>query len=267
MLSNDDRALFNAMKEACLLAGERILAIYQSEFVVDAKSDQSPVTEADRAGEAIIVERLRAAAPTIPILAEEEASSGSTPFLGAEFFLVDPLDGTREFISRNGEFTVNVALVRDGEPVLGIVFAPALGKLYGGAIGDGAFLESVSPATKILGRRAIKVRTPDASGLVAVASRSHRGPETDAFLETLKIADFAAAGSSLKFCLIAEGSADVYPRLGRTMEWDTAAGQAVLEAAGGSVVVYETNAPLRYGKSERGYDNPYFVAWGRRSAA
>jgi len=253
----DDTALVQSLSRLARKAGAAAMTIYAKEIAVDTKRDASPVTEADRLGEEIILKGLAEIAPEIPVLAEEAASSGDIPELGDEFFLVDPLDGTKEFISKTGEFTVNIALVRNGAPVLGVVFAPALGKLYSGIVGEGAYLSVGEDAAAPINAR----KTP-AENLVAVASRSHRSPETDAFLETLDIADFAAAGSSLKFCLIAEGEADVYPRLGRTMEWDTGAGQAVLEAAGGRVDVFGSHAPLRYGKKERGYDNPHFIAWG-----
>lgn len=259
----NDQALADALCALALEAGAAALEIYRSEFAVDAKGDASPVTEADRLGEKIILTGLAHLAPEIPTLAEEAASAGNIPALGREFFLVDPLDGTKEFILKTGEFTVNIALIRDGRPAIGVVYAPAIGKLYAGIAGAGASLAGVEGG--VAGRPCpIFARTVPSRGLVAVASRSHRGPETDAFLATLDIADFAAAGSSLKFCLIAEGLADVYPRLGRTMEWDTGAGQAVLEAAGGRVVVFGGEAPLRYGKQERGFDNPHFIAWGRK---
>jgi 3'(2'),5'-bisphosphate nucleotidase len=247
------------MERLALEAGAKAMTIYASPFAVGAKGDASPVTEADRIGEEIITAGLRAFAPSVPILAEEAASGGSIPDLGSEFFLVDPLDGTKEFITKTGEFTVNIALVRGGEAVLGVVYAPAISKLYLGRKGVGAFLRRPGEGA---GAESIRARKAPAEGLVAVASRSHRGPETDDFLSTLKITDFAAAGSSLKFCLIAEGLADVYPRLGRTMEWDTGAGQAVLEAAGGRVVEFESGVALRYGKKERDFDNPHFIAWG-----
>lgn len=258
----DDAALMEAMRALALDAGAAALEIYESDFAVGSKEDASPVTEADGLGEEIIVAGLKRAAPHIPILAEEAASEGEIPDLGREFFLVDPLDGTREFVSRTGEFTVNIALVRDGAPALGVVYAPAVNKLYEGIAGKGARMtridEGIPGSPAVIAAR----RVPQKS-LVAVASRSHRGPETDAFLATLDVADFAAAGSSLKFCLIAQGLADVYPRLGRTMEWDTAAGQAVLEAAGGRVVEFGSDRPLGYGKRRRGFDNPHFIAWGR----
>lgn len=259
----NDKALADALCALALDAGAAALEIYQGDFVVTAKIDASPVTEADRLGEEIILKGLARLAPEIPTLAEEAASAGNIPALGREFFLVDPLDGTREFISRTGEFTVNIALIRDGRAAVGIVYAPAIGKLYTGIAGAGARLARV--ANGMAGPfTSIAARAVPSRALIAVASRSHRGPETDAFLSTLDIADFAVAGSSLKFCLIAEGLADVYPRLGRTMEWDTGAGQAVLEAAGGRVVVAGGDDPLGYGKKERGFDNPHFIAWGRR---
>ncbi len=258
----NDRALVDAISALALEAGAAALAIYESDFVVDAKSDASPVTEADRLGEEIILRGLIRLAPHIPTLAEEAASEGKIPALGREFFLVDPLDGTKEFVTKTGDFTVNIALIRDGRPVLGVVYAPAIGKLYAGIAGAGASLAHVEGG-KAGPFQPISARKVPPRALIAVASRSHRGPETDAFLSTLDVADFAAAGSSLKFCLIAEGLADVYPRLGRTMEWDTGAGQAVLDAAGGRVVVFGCDEPLCYGKKHRGFDNPHFIAWGR----
>ncbi|MCB2113639.1 MAG: 3'(2'),5'-bisphosphate nucleotidase CysQ [Parvularculaceae bacterium] len=260
-LRADDQELLDAIVDLSLEAGAAALSIYQEEFQVEAKSDDSPVTEADRLGEEIILRGLKRIAPNIPALAEETASEGKIPELGDEFFLVDPLDGTREFISKTGEFTVNIALIRAGAPVLGVVYAPAIGKLYRGSATGGASLSIVKDGVAGAGAPIACRKAPD-KRLVAVASRSHRSAETDEFLATLDIADFAAAGSSLKFCLIAEGLADVYPRLGRTMEWDTGAGQAVLEAAGGRVIEFGAQTPLRYGKRDRGFDNPHFIAWG-----
>ncbi len=261
MTQLDDEALLEGMAALALKAGALALTVYGSEFSVGVKSDASPVTEADRLGEEIILAGLARLAPGIPRLAEEAASEGRIPHLGREFFLIDPLDGTKEFVTRTGEFTVNVALVRDDAPEIGVVYAPAIGKLYCGARGRGATLAPVDQG-RAGPPRPIKARMTPRTGLIAVASRSHRSPETDAFLSTLDVGDFAAAGSSLKFCLIAEGLADVYPRLGRTMEWDTGAGQAVLEAAGGRVLEFGSKAPLRYGKLDRGFDNPHFIAWG-----
>lgn len=249
--------------------GAAIDAIYATDFDVELKGDDSPVTQADKDAEAIITAGLQKAQPDIPILAEEAASEGNIPELGDRFFLVDPLDGTREFLSRNGEFTVNIALIDHGRPVAGVVYAPAISKLYYGAIGEGAFYQEIAPgADRALAEypHEIEARAPFHKGLVAVASRSHRSPETEALMEKIGVENFTPAGSSLKFCLLAQGSADVYPRLGRTMEWDTGAGQAVLEAAGGRVMALDGETEvgaLAYGKKERGFDNPHFIAWGR----
>jgi 3'(2'), 5'-bisphosphate nucleotidase len=177
------------------------------------------------------------------------------------FFLVDPLDGTREFVHRRGEFTVNIALIEDGEPVIGVVYAPAVGRMFRGCAGQGAVEEAVgADGTPVPGSlRAIRVRAPDNAALVVVASRSHRDAATDDYIARYKVADFKSGGSSLKFCLIAAGEADLYPRLGRTMEWDTAAGHAVLRAAGGGVVRFDDHQPLLYGKPH--FENPFFLAF------
>lgn len=260
----DAGPLLEHLTAIALSAGAEAMRIYGGAFAVEAKSDASPVTLADRLCEEIILKGLAAIAPGVPVLAEEAAAQGAVPELGPEFFLVDPLDGTREFIDRTGEFTVNIALVRAGAAVLGVVFAPATGRLYAGGPGLGAHRRDVDATGRLGASAVISARRPPEGGLVAVASRSHRSKETDDYLKTLKIADFAAAGSSLKFCLLAEGAADIYPRLSRTMEWDTAAGQAVLEAAGGRVEVHPFGGPLLYGKAARGYDNPGFIAFGAR---
>lgn len=252
-----------------LEAGAAIDAIYQTDFDTDAKGDGSPVTAADRQAEAIIEAGLKAAQPDIPILAEEAASEGRIPELGNRFFLVDPLDGTREFVSRNGEFTVNIALIDHGRPVSGVIYAPAIHKLYYGAAGEGAFYQQIAPGQDRATAEhphEIEARSGMHKNLIAVASRSHRTPETDALMRKIGVKDFTPAGSSLKLCLLAQGSADVYPRLGRTMEWDIGAGQAILEAAGGRVMALEGESevgPLTYNKRERGFDNPHFIAWGR----
>jgi 3'(2'), 5'-bisphosphate nucleotidase len=257
--------LIKDMTDAALAAGEAIMAVYACDFAVARKDDASPVTEADARAEEIILQRLAAAAPRVQVLAEESAHDARID-PARDFFLVDPLDGTKEFISRNGEFTVNIALVRAGRPVLGVVYAPALQRLYAGGVGLGAWriddIGGLAPA-----RRTIAVRPAPRDGIVAVASRSHRTPETEDLLAAIGVARFAEAGSSLKFCLVAEGAADIYPRLGRTMEWDTAAGQAVLEAAGGCVRVHPSGEPLAYGKSARGFDNPSFIARGGAASA
>lgn len=230
------------------------MEVYATDFAVQGKSDASPVTAADERAEALILPALAALLPDVPVVAEESVSSGHVPEIGDRFWLVDPLDGTKEFISRNGEFTVNIALVENGQPVIGLVLAPALGTLFAGAVGEGAFMEHAD------GIRPISCRVPPEEGLTVVASRSHGDAAAlDAFLAGRKVDKLISAGSSLKLCLVASGRADVYPRLGRTMEWDIAAGHAVLAAAGGRVVKLD-GEPLRYGKP--GLDNPHFVAWG-----
>ena len=242
-----------------LAAGAEIMRIYATDFAVVQKGDASPVTEADQRAETVILEKLKKLAPGIPVIAEEEAAAGKIPEIGNRFFLVDPLDGTKEFVSKNGEFTVNIALIENGEPIRGAVYAPALGKLFWGARGEGAYVAEVKDG--VIGpSKPIRVRVkPDA--LTAVGSRSHGGDETQAYLKAFMVEEFVAAGSSLKFCLIAEGTADIYPRMGRTMEWDTAAGDAVLRAAGGRVETLDGKL-LTYGRVQDGYANPYFVAFG-----
>ena len=236
-------------------AGQVIMDIYATDFDVTKKGDESPVTQADQKAEAVILAGLKQIAPDIPVVAEEAVAAGDIPDVSDRFFLVDPLDGTKEFISRNGEFTVNIALIEHGKPVLGLVYAPAIGRMFTGAAGVGAWVEDKD------GKRAIRCRAVPAEGLTVVASRSH-GDETalDAFLGGRKVASRTNAGSSLKLCLVAAGEADLYPRLGRTMEWDIAAGDAVLRAAGGRVTVVADGADLRYGKP--GFDNPHFAASG-----
>ncbi|MBA4264005.1 MAG: 3'(2'),5'-bisphosphate nucleotidase [Comamonadaceae bacterium] len=250
-------------------AGEAVMAVYATDFDVHGKSDASPVTEADRRAEAIITEALHQLAPDIPVIAEEAVSAGLSTSVAPDqrFWLVDPVDGTREFVGRNGEFTVNVALIEHGLPVLGVVQAPALGLLYAGGPGVGAWCETDSARPgpgNLPARRPLQCRRAPRHGLTVLASRSHGDAlRLQAFLDGLEtpVAEVKAAGSSLKFCQIAAGEADVYPRLGRTMEWDTAAGQAVLVGAGGSVHTLK-GEPLRYGKAE--WENPDFVAWGLR---
>jgi len=251
----EPRALAMGIRAAALEAGAAIMRIYAGDFRVDAKADASPVTEADAAAERIILRHLARLTPGVPVVAEEEASAGRVPEVGdGPFWLVDPLDGTREFIGRNGEFTVNIALIRERRPAMGVVTAPAKGLVFlASGPGQATREETGGPA------HPIRVRVPDPDGQVVMVSRSHRSPETDAWLAGIKMKRQADAGSSLKFCLLAAGEADLYPRLGRTMEWDTAAGQAVLECAGGSVTTLD-GRPLRYGKP--GFENPHFVARG-----
>jgi 3'(2'), 5'-bisphosphate nucleotidase len=236
-------------------AGAVILEHYQGDVAVRAKADASPVTAADEAAEAVILARLAELTPDIPVIAEETVAAGHVPEIDDQpFWLVDPLDGTKEFLSRNGEFTVNIALIEGREPVLGVVLAPARSQAWWGAQGKGAVARDAAGNA-----RAIAVRRAPSAGLVAIASRSHRDPETQAFLDQAGVARCISAGSSLKFCLVAEGKADLYPRFGRTMEWDVAAGHAVLAAAGGQVTTRD-GAPFRYRKP--GFENPPFIARG-----
>jgi 3'(2'), 5'-bisphosphate nucleotidase len=236
-------------------AGRVALAVRGAGFDIETKPDESPVTAADREAERVILAGLRALDPLLPIVAEEAAAAGDVPDVSASFWLVDPIDGTKEFVHGNGEFTVNIALVDCGRPRLGLVYAPALERLFVGGEGVGAWVEDGR------GRRVLATRPVPAAGLTVVGSRWHGDDAAvDAFLRGRRVAERATVGSSLKLCLIAEGAADVYPRFGRTMEWDIAAGDAVLRAAGGTVLTLD-GQPLRYGKA--GFDNPDFVAWGR----
>jgi len=238
-------------------AGAAIMNIYAGEFNVELKGDNSPLTCADRASHEVIVAGLQQAYPQIPILSEE---GRDIPYEvrkhWSRFWLVDPIDGTKEFIKRNGEFTVNIALIVDGLAVAGVVCVPAQAKTYLGIKGQGAWL-TVSEQ----GPGAIQVRTADpAVGLTVVMSRSHPSPELEEYLHDIKVADALPVGSSLKLCVVAEGKADLYPRLGPTMEWDTAAGHAVVEGAGGTVTTVD-GQPLTYNKEN--LLNPYFIVRGR----
>lgn len=235
-------------------AGAVILEHYAGGTTVSTKADASPVTAADEAAEAVILAALKELTPSLPVVAEEAVAQGKVPEVGGgPFWLVDPLDGTKEFISRNGEFTVNIALVEERRPVLGVVLAPARGIAWWGAMGQGACRREGGEV------RTIQVRPRPAQGAVAVASRSHRDAATDAWLAENGITDTVSAGSSLKFCLVAEAKADVYPRFGTTMEWDTAAGHAVLRAAGGEVRT-TAGEPFLYAKPA--FRNPGFIAYG-----
>ncbi|MBE7184478.1 MAG: 3'(2'),5'-bisphosphate nucleotidase CysQ [Methylobacterium mesophilicum] len=247
-----------------LEAGRAIMAVYEApRFEHHLKSDASPVTEADTRAEAIILEGLRADYPAIPIVAEEESAAGRVPATAEWFFLVDPLDGTREFLARNGDFTVNIALIENGAPTLGVIFAPASGELFGGASGLGAFRAHVENGRS--GPRAAIATRSASPAPVAVASRSHGSAETNEWLKRRSVENYVARGSSLKFCLLAAGEADLYPRFTRTMEWDTAAGDAILRAAGGTVHDLD-GRPLRYNKrdqpSDADFANKGFIAYG-----
>jgi 3'(2'), 5'-bisphosphate nucleotidase len=242
-------------------AGGAIMAVYATDFSVRGKADESPVTAADEAAEKIILADLAVIAPGVPVIAEESVAAGRVPAIAERFFLVDPLDGTREFVSHRDEFTVNVALIENGEPVLGVVFAPARRELYWGDVkaGRAGHIDADPDGTMPSMGSAIRARLPPGDGLTVVASRSHRTPETDAFLANYPVVEFRSIGSSLKFCLVAAGEADLYPRIGTTMEWDTAAGHAVLQAAGGRVTGL-VGEPFRYGKP--GFRNGNFLAQG-----
>ena len=252
---NDD-ALLALATELADRAGAEILAIRDRGFQIERKADRSVVTAADHAAEAIILAGLRQALPGCTVVAEEEVAGGKVTAATEEFWLVDPLDGTREFTDGSNDFAVNIGLVRNGRPVLGVVGVPATGEIFGGIVGNGAWRQKDGLRTPIHARRA----PPE--GLTVVASRHHGDPTVlNAYLNGRTVAKVVNFGSSLKFCRVADGSADLYPRFGRTREWDTCSPQAVLEAAGGSVEMLDGQS-LGYGKP--GWDNPHFVCWGRR---
>ena len=255
----DFARLVPVIRRLALEAGDRIMEIYNApDFEVRAKGDSSPVTAADEAADAHIAAGLRAEFPDVTLITEEQAASHA---LSAQTFLiVDPLDGTKEFIQRRGDFTVNIAYVENGVPLRGVVYAPAQGRLFytqadGSAVEETGALDKQYPGTL----RRIGVSIPDNDALLVVASKSHRDAATDEYINKYRVKDMRSAGSSLKFCLVATGEADLYPRLGRTMEWDTAAGDAVLRGAGGQVVRFDDHTPLAYGKA--GWDNPFFIAY------
>lgn len=261
----DKAALTDKLRQIAVQAGAAIMDHYRAGVDVVRKEDNSPVTAADHDAEALILDGLRRVAPQIPVVSEEAAAGGHIPDFGQQFFLVDPLDGTKEFLNKNGEFTVNIALIENRLPVVGIVYAPAKERMFFGFTPGEAYEQRIAAShdgTEAGGDiRRIVARKPAPDGLVIIASRTHRDHKTDEYLSLYNVKEFLAAGSSLKFCLIAAGEADLYPRHGRTMEWDTAAGHAILSAAGGTVTQLD-GTPLIYGKIERGLDNPYFVARG-----
>ena len=264
-LLDDKNALALEFAKICSEAGVAIMDIYATDFETRGKDDKSPVTDADEAAEKIILERLKAILPDVPVLAEESFSAGFRPDTDGSFILVDPVDGTKEFINRNGEFTVNIALVENRRPTAGCVFAPAREKVFVGGTqawvgplkaGEEVSLDTLKP---------MSTRERPAEGMVAVMSRSHADEKTMAFAEAQGVQEKVSAGSSLKFCLVAEGVADVYPRFGPTKEWDTGAGHAVLNAAGGAVLTPE-GEPFLYAKEDTEYLNGAFVAWGKAPA-
>lgn len=245
-------------RRLALVAGAKIMEIYdRDDFEVKTKSDDSPVTEADEAADAIISAGLRAAFPDVLLITEEQADTHKKQ--SDSFIIVDPLDGTKEFIHRRGDFTVNIAYVENGHPVRGVVYAPAKNRLFYTDASGQSVEEFGDHALDAVGDcEQINVSNPDNAALIVVASKSHRDQATDDYINKYNVKDSAAAGSSLKFCLVATGEADLYPRVGRTMEWDTAAGHAVLNGAGGQVIRFDDHSVLTYGKET--YANPFFIA-------
>ena len=251
--------LMGVLRRLAIEAGEKIMEIYNADdFEVRSKSDDSPVTEADEAADALIHAGLREAFPDIVIVTEEQADSHKD--FADEFLIVDPLDGTKEFVNRRGDFTVNIAFVKDGTPIRGVVYAPAQSRMFY-TMEDGSSVEETGDFHPDRPGKChpIRVSHPDNDALMVVASKSHRDQATDDYIGKYSVKDMKSAGSSLKFCLVATGEADIYPRLGRTREWDTAAGQAVLHGAGGKVVRFDDHEPLTYGKNI--YENPFFIAY------
>lgn len=254
----DYQKMATVFRTLALEAGDLIMEIYEADdFDVRSKSDDSPVTAADEAADAHISAGLRTAFPDVMLVTEEQAESHTAK--GDTFLIVDPLDGTKEFINRRGDFTVNIAYVKEGMPIRGVVYAPAKGRMFL-TDASGMSIEERGPFDRAKQGliQPISVSSADNEGLIVVASKSHRDQATDDYVSKYAVADMTGAGSSLKFCLVATGEADLYPRLGRTMEWDTAAGQAVLQGAGGSVVRFDDHSPLSYGKP--GFENPFFIA-------
>ncbi|WP_323035192.1 3'(2'),5'-bisphosphate nucleotidase CysQ [Pararhodobacter sp.] len=245
-----------AFRAIALQAGDVIMEVYaRPDFEARSKADDSPVTEADEAADELIRAELAKMFPDVAVVTEELSESHAIK--ADRFIIVDPLDGTKEFVKRRGDFTVNIALVENGVPVRGVVYAPAKDRLFY-TRADGSSVEEAAPFGDTAGPlSALHVSTPDNDALLVVASKSHRDAATDDYINRFKVKDAKSAGSSLKFCLVATGEADFYPRLGRTMEWDTAAGHAVVAGAGGQVLRFDDHTPLTYGKP--GYENPFFL--------
>ena len=258
--------MLSTFENAALEAGRKIIEIFRAGCAVSTKADATPVTLADHEAEIIILAHLSRDFPDIPVIAEESVAAGHVPDIaGRPFFLVDPLDGTREFVDKRKEFTVNIAYIENGVPLAGIVYAPALGVAFVGESGSAEKLH-VGDDFTVNRREKIAVRDEPEHRL-ALASRCHNSPATDSFLKKHAISECTNIGSSLKFCLLAEGKADVYPRFTRTMEWDTAAGDAVLRAAGGTTLTLD-GQPLGYGKpGDPDFVNPDFISWGSRKRA
>ncbi len=267
MKAAEGRRLVEGLLPAVLAAGRIEMRHFAADVAVETKADTTPVTAADREAEEVLLKGLHEVAPGVPVVAEEAVAAGRIPEIGDSFFLVDPLDGTRAFIKKSPEFTINIGLVEGGRPVFGIIYVPARGELYATLASDEVVETHIAPDAANASLEACELtrlhtRAPDPNALVAFASRSHAAQSTEEFLARLPIAETRKASSSLKFCLIAKGEADLYARLGQTSEWDTAAGHAILAAAGGCVTMLD-GAPLLYGKSGEGFANPHFVAWGR----
>jgi len=267
MSTMDYRRLLDQLLPSVLAAGRIEMRHFAAGVAVETKADATPVTAADHEAEAVLLKELAGAAPGVPVIAEEAVAAGTIPAIGTAFFLVDPLDGTRAFIKRSPEFTINIGLVEGNRPVFGIIYAPALELLFATLQPDEAVETRIAPDAEGVrledcSLKRLHTRAPDSQALVAFASRSHAAESTDAFLKRLAITEKRKASSSLKFCLIARGEADLYARLGQTSEWDTAAGDAILVAAGGCVTTVD-GQPLLYGKRAQGFANPNFVAWGR----
>ena len=259
---DDKNAVAFEFARICSLASVKIMEIYDTDFEARGKDDRSPVTDADELAEEIILAELKTAFPDTPVLAEESFAAGFRPNTDGAFILVDPVDGTKEFINKNGEFTVNIALVENRAPTAGCVYAPARERIFIGGTDAWAGPLKAGGTVSEAALETITTRARPKAGMTAVMSRSHADEKTMAFAEAQGVTEKVSAGSSLKFCLVAEGSADVYPRFGPTKEWDTGAGHAVLNAAGGCVLTPE-GEPFLYAKEDTEYLNGAFVAWGR----
>ena len=271
MDAKEAKALADGLLSVVLAAGRLEMSHFGAGLTVERKADQSPVTMADRQAEEIILAGLERLAPGVPVIAEESVTSTGLPAAATRFFLVDPLDGTKGFIAGRPEFTINIALIEDTEPIFGMLYAPALADFYatlGPGLAVNGRLEASSAASSLadIALATINTRTPDRQALVALTSQAHLHPSTQAFLDRYRVITRTALSSSLKFGWLAKGAADLYPRTGATSEWDTAAGHALLAAAGGTVTTM-AGAPLSYGKAAAKFINPGFVAWGRASLA
>ena len=255
----DRTKMVSVFRRLSLEAGEIVMKFYDSEsFDIKLKADNSPLTAADKEADTHISRGILEYFSNVPLVTEEQVQTHTSKY--KSFIIVDPLDGTKEFINRNGDFTVNIAYVENGEPLVGVVYAPAKKRLFYTLSTSNAVEEYYPFDKNIAGEiKLLKPRVPDNDNLIMVASKSHQNQETKDYISKYNISTLKGAGSSLKFCLLASGEADIYPRLGRTMEWDTAAGQAILNSAGGKVVKFKDHSAMLYGKTS--YENPFFVAY------